>query len=271
MSWCGCWGNCRRRSFRRSRAESGIDLAEIGLRGFALREVRVDASTDGKSWQIEQFIGRLPGEAELRASGTLSAQNDRPAFNGQASLTTQRLDALAALWRKPQDSNNPLFNMPGSLEARVMLAGGALGMTGGVFTLDGMTHSVELRVGFGDEPRLDVVGHFADLSAFDSAALAALLPDIAAGPAFGISFPNGSFSLSGKHAQILGQEASGLVAEGQWSQDRVTFTRLAADELGGLGLDAAMVASGTLAEPVLSGFRHAQGRSRRRTSAGGSI
>src|SRR5690606_3419536 len=43
----------------------GVDLAEVTLRGFALRNVRMDASTDGKAWEIEQFIGQLPGDTEL--------------------------------------------------------------------------------------------------------------------------------------------------------------------------------------------------------------
>jgi uncharacterized protein involved in outer membrane biogenesis len=230
----------------------GVDLAEMGLRGFALRDLRVDASTDGTNWQIEQFVGQLPGEAELRASGTLSAQDGRPAFNGRASLTTLRLDALAQIWRKP-DESNPLFGMPGSLDTRVMLAGDALGLSNGVLTLDGTAHAVELRLGFGREPRLDVVGHFAELDAIDSAAVAALLPDIAAEPAFGTSFPNGSFSLSAERAQVLGQEGSGLVAEGQWGREQIAFTRLAAENLGGMGLDAALAMSGTLAAPVVSG------------------
>lgn len=230
----------------------GIDLAEVGLRGFALREVRVDASTDGKAWQVEQLIARLPGDTELRASGTLSAQQGRPAFSGTATVNAQRLDGLAAVWRKP-DENNPLFNMPGALSGRVLLAGDALGLSGGVFVLGGVSHSVEVRVGFGDEKRLDIVGHFGDLSGPDSVALAALLPDISAGPGFGNSFPAGSFALSGTSAQIFGQPAEGLVANGRWDGGRISFTRLAADDIGGLGLDGAIDVAGTLAEPVISG------------------
>ncbi|MEO8685589.1 MAG: AsmA family protein, partial [Devosia sp.] len=142
----------------------GVDLAEIGLRGFGLRNVRMDASTDGKTWQIEQFTGELPGEAEVKASGQLQAQNGRPAFSGQASVTTQRLDALARLWRKP-DESNVLLNVAGSVEAQVMLAGDALGLSQGVLTLNGQAHAVELRIGYGAEKRLDVVGHFGDLNA----------------------------------------------------------------------------------------------------------
>lgn len=230
----------------------GIDLAEIGLRGFALRNVRMDASTDGHVWRIEQLTAQLPGEAEVRASGVLEAQNGKPGFSGQATVTTQRLDALARLWRKP-DEGNPLLNVPGSIEAKVMLAGDALGLSQGVLTLNGKAHAVELRIGFGAEKRLDVVGNFDDLDPFDSAALGALLPDVAAEPSFPVSFPNGSFALSAKSGTLLGQAGTGLVAEGQWNDDGLNVTRLSAASFGGLGLDAALRLAGTFGAPRFSG------------------
>ncbi len=230
----------------------GIDLAEIGLRGFALRNVRLDASTDGSTWQIEQFTGQLPGETEVRASGQLSSDNDRPAFRGDVSVTSARLDGLAALWRKP-DENNLLFNEPGTLTGQVMLGGDALGLVGGVLTLNERTHALELRVGFGEEKRLDLVAHFDDLVERGSAIVGALLPNVAADPAFGISFPFGSFSLTGKGARLFGLDGTGLVAEGQWRSDEVSFSRLSAEDWGGVGLDATLTAGGTAAEPDVSG------------------
>lgn len=230
----------------------GVDLAEVGLRGFALRNVRVDAATDGRVWQVAQFIAQLPGEAQLRANGVLQATNGRPGFSGQASVTTQRLDALARLWRKPAESN-PLLNLPGGLEAKVMLAGDALGLSQGVLTLNGVAHAVELRVGFGAEKRLDVVGHFAELNPADSAALGALLPNVAVEPSFPVSFPSGSFALSAKRANLLGQAGTDLVAEGQWSNTQLNFTRLSAGDFGGVGLDAALQLAGTFAAPRFSG------------------
>ena len=230
----------------------GIDLAEVGLRGFALRNVRVDASTDGKGWQIEQFIAQLPGETQVRASGALTSESDRPAFRGTLSLASQRLDGLAALWRKPDD-NNPLFGQPGSLDGKVMLVGDALGLTGGVLMLAGQSNSVELRLGFGAEKRLDLVGHFGELGSDGSAVLGALLPNVPAEPAFGLSFPDGSFSLTGKSAHVFGQDGTDLLAEGQWTAGSLRFSRLSAGTWGGVGFDAALSIGGTLAEPALSG------------------
>ena len=230
----------------------GIDLAEVGLRGFALRNVRMDARTDGAAWQVEQFIAQLPGDSELRASGQLTSDSGRPAFSGEVSLTSARLDGLAAIWRKPAE-DNPLFNEPGSLSGRVMLAGDAFGLVNGVLTMAERTHGVEVRLAFGEEKRLDLVAHFDELGARGSAVVGALLPNIAAEPAFGISFPYGSFSLTGKGARVFGHDGTGLVAEGQWREGEVSFSRLSAEAWGGIGFDATLTASGTAAEPDISG------------------
>lgn len=229
----------------------GIDLAEVGLRGFALRNVRMDASTDGSTWQIEQFTGQLPGDTEVRVSGQLSSDNDRPAFRGEVSLASARLDGLAALWRKP-DEDNLLFNEPGALTGHVMLGSDALGLVDGVLTLNERTHALELRMGFGEEKRLDLVAHFDELGERGSALVGALLPN-AAEPAFGLSFPFGSFSLTGKGARVFGLDGTGLVAEGQWREGGVSFSRLSAEDWGGVGLDATLTAGGTAAEPDVSG------------------
>ena len=230
----------------------GIDLAEVGLRGFALRDVRLDASSDGKSWTIEQFIGQLPGDTTVRASGQLSREADHPAFRGQFSLSSMRLDGLANLWRKP-DEDTALFNESGTLDGTVMLTGEALGVSEATLTLADVPHAVDLRIGFGEEKRLDVVGHFADLGGRGSAVLGDLLPDWVTEPRFGISFPQGSFSLTAQAAQVLGHDGRVLVAEGQWAPDAVTFTRLSAGDWGGVGFDAALSATGNLATPTLAG------------------
>ncbi|MCS6759616.1 MAG: hypothetical protein MO852_12165 [Candidatus Devosia euplotis] len=174
----------------------GIDLAEVGLRGFALRDVRLDASTDGKVWAVEQFIGQLPGDMTVRANEQLTREADYPAFRGQFSVNSERLDGLVHLWRKPED-DNALFNQSGMLSGDVMLTRDALRISEAQLTLNLVSHAVEMRVGFGEEKRLDLVGHFADLGSRGSAVLGALLPNAMGDPCFGISFPEGSFLLTG--------------------------------------------------------------------------
>ncbi|WEK05462.1 MAG: AsmA family protein [Candidatus Devosia phytovorans] len=230
----------------------GVDLAEMGLRGFSLRNVRVDAVSDGAGWTVEQFAGQLPGDTSLQASGQLGVDGVHPTFRGDLSLTSTRLDGFAALWRKP-DEDNVLFNVPASLAGRAILGGDALGLNNGVLTIEGQSHAVELRLGFGEEKRLDLVGHFDALSAADSEIVSALLPNATSDAAFGTSFPEGSFSLTAKSARVLGLDGTTLVAEGQWRAGQINLSRLSAADLGGVGFDTTLNASGTLAEPVLSG------------------
>lgn len=235
----------------------GIDLAEVGLRGFALRNLHVDATTDGTEWQVSQAIADLPGDSKLRAIGALGVDDGHPTFRGQLSANSARLDALAALWRKAGDEGS-LVNQGFALDGKLVLGADAIGLTAGQFAFDGRSHTVEIRVGFGAEKRLDVVGSFGALSDRGSAALQALLPSGGIDQTFLNSFPNGSFSLHGKAGRLLGQTASDLVAEGQWTPQMVQFTRLSAGDFGGLGFDAAMQFAGSVLVADGSGVLKAQ-------------
>ena len=79
-----------------------IELAEVGLRGFALRNLQVVANTDGSTWQIEQARAAMPGETALRLSGQLSNDAGQLGFRGDLDMTSARLDALAQAWRRPR-------------------------------------------------------------------------------------------------------------------------------------------------------------------------
>ncbi|MHA6297671.1 AsmA family protein [Devosia sp. CAU 1758] len=230
----------------------GIDLAEVGLRGFALREVRLDATTDGGSWTVEQSVARLPGETELRLSGQVTNDGGIVGFKGDISVEVARLEALSQLWKRPQE-DNPLFNMPGALHGRLMLAGDAFGLSNGRLTLDGEEHGLELRLGFGPEPRLDTVLKLGELDAGETDALLALVPDVTGESNFGISFPDGSFSITAGMVDVLGLSAHGLVAEAQWSPAAIRFSQLVARDWGGLGINSTLRLSGSLAEPHVTG------------------
>jgi hypothetical protein len=230
----------------------GVDLAEMTLRGFSLRDVRLDAEAEEGAWRIESLSATMPGETSLRIEGTLQAEGDRPRFNGQLQATSRRLDALAALWRRPQD-DNPLFNLPGSYRANIIVAADAVGLSDGVLVLDETSHGLDLRVGIGAEPRLDVVGRFSTLSADDSDALLALLPDVVEGPAFGNSFPIGSLSLAAGEATFDTLSGTDLRIDGTWEPGVLSLRRVAAADFGGAVLDLEARLAGTLAAPDISG------------------
>ena len=225
-----------------------LDLAELDMRGVNLRDITVKASSDGKGWSVDSMTGRLPGDTQVKLSGRLAAVEDRPSFAGRFGISTSRLDALAALWRKPAD-NNPLFNVPASFEAGVELDGDDLRFKEGVFTLDEGRHAVSGAVGFGPERQLDVVAKFSALSAADSTALAALLPETGAGGGFAVTFPEGHLTASAQSVALSGLEGTQLVANAAWGSDGIDVTQFSAQDLGGARLDLNGKLAGTLAEP----------------------
>lgn len=234
-----------------------IDLAEIGLRGSALRNLRVEASTDGMIWTVSRADMELPGNTKVGLSGALRNDGGRIGFNGEVNIATQRLDALTQLWRKTAE-NTPLFNVPAEATGQIMLAGDALGFSHGRMTLNEKVHSLEVRLGFGDEPRLDLMARFGELTPNDSAILQAMFPDPGLDRTFAASFPEGSFSLNARRIRLLEQDATELVAEGNWSMSALRFTRLASRDLGGMGIDVKGTLGGTLAAPLLTGSGHVE-------------
>ncbi|MGV3575693.1 MAG: AsmA family protein [Devosia sp.] len=232
--------------------EIGIDLAEIGLRGAALRNVRVDASTNGDIWTITSAEAELAGNSKVSLTGALRNDSGVAGFNGDITIATNRLDALSQLWRKSSE-NSPLFNVPAELSGQVVLAGDALGFSRGRLVLNDKVHVLELRLGFGNEPRLDLVGRFDDLAPGDSAILAAMFPDPTSDRTFGTSFPEGSFSFNSQTIRILGLEAKDLAAEGSWSGSGLHFSKLVSSDWGGVGINASGDFAGTLAKPALTG------------------
>ena len=231
----------------------GVDIAELNLRAVSLRNVRLDAEARNGGWQVNSFTAQLPGATALKVSGRLSVVSGRPNFSGNVGLSTQRLDALAALWRKPVEGN-PLLGLPGSLTARVALVGETLSVDDAVFTLNGVDHLASAEIGFGTASRhLNIEARLAALSARDSAALAALLPEMSDSGAFALTFPKGSFDLTLPSAVIYDLPGTNVVAKGSWEGGVIVAERVAADDLGGATFDARLTAFGTFEKPEVSG------------------
>jgi hypothetical protein len=228
-----------------------VDLAEVGLRGFSLRNLRIEATTDGDSWTIAQAIGVLPGQTETRFSGKVTNAGGSIGVMGDIVMRAQRLDALAALWRKPSD-DNPLFGVPGELHGRVRLGSDAFGLSNAWIALGGQDHGLDLRIGFGTEPRLDTVLRLGELDAPLSDALFALAPNAPLDNNFLISFPDGSFSVQAQVLDVIGLPAQNLVAEAQWSRDAIRFSRLSVDDWGGVGFNGTVRLGGSLLDPNIT-------------------
>ena len=230
----------------------GIDIAELDLRAFSVRNVRVDARSVDGGWEVERLIGKLPGDSELRFQGRVTTDTGRPEFSGTFSVATSRLDALSSLWRKPAEGN-PLFNMPGAIAAQADLVGETLSLSYGRFTLDGETRRFSAQIGLGSTRDIHLKADLGTLDAARSAALFALLPDPRQDPAFAVTFPTGEFELSADAMTIDGLEGQGLSATGSWDGGVLVLDRLSAGNLGGARFEATLTAFGSSERPELSG------------------
>lgn len=230
----------------------GIDIAELDLRAFSLRNVRLDAAARDGGWDLTGFTGDLPGETRVRLAGRITTDTGNTEFSGTVTVATPRLDALSTLWRKPADGN-PLFNMPGAIEARADLVGETLSLSDGRFTLDGETRSFSAQVGVGPARDIHLTANLGTLDGNRSAALFALLPDPRQDPAFAVTFPSGEFDIAADAMTIDGLPGRDLAAKGSWDGGVLVLDKLSAADLGGAGFEANLTAFGSFERPELSG------------------
>lgn len=229
-----------------------LEVSELGLRGVSLREMELDATTDGEVWTVERFSGRLPGDTTIGLTGTLGRAAGWPAFDGTLSVSARRLDALALLWTR-REEGNPLFGMTGTLDGHIRLVNDRLSLADGIFTLNDTSHDVSADIRFGGTPSLEINAAFSDLGTDGSQGLLALLPEIDPAGAFGLSFPQGRLTLAMADARLAGQRLAGLSTVAAWSGEGVVLDPLAVDSFGGVGFEGSVRLAGSLAAPVISG------------------
>jgi hypothetical protein len=230
----------------------GMSINELSVRGVAVRDVRLDATSDGDSWAVEEFSGRLSGDTTLKLTGQLGRAAGWPAFDGTLAMSSPRLDALALLWKRAGEGN-PLFGMGGSLNGQVQLVNDRLRLTDGLFVLDETVHTVSGDMRFGDAPSLEITAGLSALNGRQSTALAALLPPIDPTGAFGLSFPQGRLDLDVEAARVEGLALDDLTLRSAWSAEGLDLESVTVGSYGGVGFDGTGRLSGTLAAPVIAG------------------
>ena len=238
----------------------GIDIAELDLRAFSIRNVRLDATSRDGGWDLGGFTGDLTGDTKLRLAGRITTDTGHTEFAGTVSVTTPRLDVLSSLWRKPAEGN-PLFNMPGSIEARADLVGETLSLSDGRLTLDGETLTFAAQVGLatargteqGANRDIHLTANLGTLDSDRSAALFALLPDPRQDSAFAHTFGSGEFNIVADAMTIDGLRGTGLVARGSWAGGVLVLEQLSAADFGGAQFEARVTAFGSFEKPELSG------------------
>jgi hypothetical protein len=229
-----------------------VDITELGLKALALRNVLLDAKTDGENWTIDRFSAKLPGDTSLTLSGELIDAQGNAAFDGRFSIETERLDALARSWRAFGESN-PLFGAKASLTGGIDFSNSGATFDELLFNLDGYDISGQVDWREENQRRLTVR---ADLSRFDALAtkqLLGLLPDPNRPTKFKMSFPVGTFKLAAQSIDVAGQLANGVALEGQWDKEAVELSYFRIEDIAQIRLDGSGVIAGTFDQPRLSG------------------
>src|SRR5690606_33511662 len=114
----------------------------------------------------------------------------------------------------------------------VVLDGRRLELRNGNFVLDGDSHTFSAQIGIGESRSLQISADFGGLTALQSAALAALVPEPASDASFGLSFPKGEIALTAERARVLGLDGQDLAVSFGWQGGVLELDRIAGT-LGG--------------------------------------
>ncbi|MCB9994261.1 MAG: AsmA family protein [Hyphomicrobiaceae bacterium] len=229
----------------------GVDITELDLNVFAMRNVRIDARANDKGWQVDDFAGQLASDTQVTLSGEFDNVDGAPSFNGALDLNTRRLDALSRLWGAGDDP--ALFDVPTRVTSSVTFGDGALGLANGILDLDGSKHTFAGLFGVTGSRNALLSVRFSELDAFDSKVLGALLPSFGAGSDIWRSFPTGSVDVAADDAFLFGVAGSGLASQIDWGGGQINIRKLSARDWGGAKIDFSGTAKGTILDPNLTG------------------
>jgi hypothetical protein len=233
--------------------EVTLNVTELGLRGLPLRKLAAELAADAGGWTLKSLSADLPGGTHLTLAGRLDQGGDGDRFAGRVALNSKRLDLLSALYRKPAKAN-PLFNRDGALSADLALEQGTLRFASGQLRIGDLTHQFTGSMDVGTNPSLTLGADLGTLDDAQSAALAALLPDIAPELGFGATFQTGKLKVSAKRITLAGLGAEDVALTADWAGGVVGVTNFSARDWGGASVSlAGMTLFGALTAPDLSG------------------
>lgn len=210
----------------------GVDIAELTVQDFALRNVRLDMQSGEKGWQVENFFASLAGESQLHLSGKIEPGDGPVNFLGKGSIEATRIGMLARLWRNVANGN-PLQNQSGMIEADISLGEGILQISRGKITLQEQSHDFAGTMTL-NEPRSAVIeARISPINQPQSDMLLALLPQFGTESSFVSSFPSGHISVSAEQMSLFEVEGKSLALEMDWDSDGIKIERISAFDFGG--------------------------------------
>ena len=230
----------------------GVDVDELSLGSVKLRRLRLDATTDANSWQLQGLTADLGGGTRLRLTGSLKPGAHGVSYRGALDVQSSRLASLVSTWTRV-GRTSPLHNMPGNITATIAFDNHVLDLSEGVFRVGAVEHSFAGRFDLSGEPEALMSVRLGAMDARQSAVLADMLPDLRGEGPFSRTFQRGSLDVAAPAAVVLGVPARVLSAQLDWDSQGVHVAALGVEDMGGLGLSVTGHAFGPVSAPILSG------------------
>ncbi|MCF6326143.1 MAG: AsmA family protein [Devosiaceae bacterium] len=214
----------------------GMDIGELSIGNLAMRNVRIDALSDGGNWELAGFGATLPGNSEFSLSGVVSKSNEGGSFDGKTSVISSSVGALAQLWNGAIVSNQ-LFGKPAEISSELRFANGTLTLTNGKLEMDGVAHEFAGLFELSGQRTALLSARIAPVDASQSDNLISLLPQISGGGAFLNSFPSGGVDISLERAVLFNLDTSMATLQMDWDEAGIRIGRLVADNIGGAQIE----------------------------------
>ncbi|WP_027834430.1 AsmA family protein [Maritalea myrionectae] len=229
-----------------------VDIGELGLGDFSLRDVAADLALSGGKWQVQSFTTRLAGDSTLSMSGELIEAQGHAAFDGAFSFTSERLDALARGWRSFTD-DNPLFGATAQGNGRLRLSSSGVNIAAEKFRLD--DDEFDFVVDWREEKarRLVFNADFGQWGAQSTERLLAFLPEVGSDQKFNQTFPLGRFKVNADQLVFDEMPLRGATFSGKWSKAGIEVDDFTANDVAGVSIQSSGILAGTLEKPQLSG------------------
>ncbi len=230
----------------------GVDIAELNVQNFALRNVRLDMKSGSNGWEIENFFASLAGESQLHLTGLIGAGDGPMTFLGKGSIEATRIGMLARLWRDVADGN-PLQNQSGIIEADISLGEGILEISQGKISMQEQNHEFSGTLVLNAPRSAAIEARIAPINQPQSEMLLALLPQLGTQSSFTSSFPSGHISVSAEQVSLLEIEGKSMALQMDWDPQGIQIERISAFDFGGAQFSLSGEILGDLTSPNLLG------------------
>lgn len=235
-----------------ARGDLQVDIGELGLGDFSLRDVAADLSLSDGKWQVQSFTTRLAGNSTLSLSGELIDAQDHAAFEGAFSFTSDRLDALARGWRSFTD-DNPLFGAVAQGSGRLRLSSSGVNVAAENFKLDDDQFNFVIDWREEKARRLVLNAEFGQWGAQSTERLLAFLPEVGRDQKFTQTFPLGRFKVTADQLVFDQMPMRDATFSGKWSKAGIEVDDFTANDVAGVSIQSSGLLAGTLDQPQLSG------------------